>query len=199
LENFKTIEEAVDHYFSNQHLYAKQKAANVPKVDKASIEAVFDKFASPDDPDALYDDMLQDFVRTCGVDPTKKEALFLFYKLGASNAGELTRTEFVNGWENLGADTNQKMRAFGEKIPKEMEAESEFKEFYKWIFNYLKENKKNRTIRTLYYFFVCLLIFFSAKQLGLAIWSILLNPAQFALLNSFKEFLAVIYLIYLTI
>lgn len=148
LEKFKNnIEEAIDHYFANQHLYGKQKAADVPKVDKKSIEAIFDKFASPDDPDALYDDMLQDFVRTCGVDPTKKEALFLFYKLGAANAGELTKQEFVNGWESLGADSNQKMRTFAEKMVSEMSNEAEFKEFYKWIFNYLKENKKNRTIR----------------------------------------------------
>eukprot|EP00475_Leptophrys_vorax_P024990 TRINITY_DN3476_c0_g1_i1.p1 TRINITY_DN3476_c0_g1~~TRINITY_DN3476_c0_g1_i1.p1 ORF type:complete len:259 (+),score=90.52 TRINITY_DN3476_c0_g1_i1:211-987(+) len=172
LKNFPNLDAALDHYFANTQLYNK-KGTSTKQIDKSKLEDIFAKFAT-EEPDALFDESLRTYVTAIGVDPAHRNALYVFYKLGAKNAGELTKDEFVNGWISYGVDTLDGMTAEAAKSEAEMQNEPDFRDFYKWIFNYLKENKKSRTI---------------PKGLGLALWSICLDPVKFPLLVSFRDFL----------
>jgi hypothetical protein len=193
LKNFGgKIDEALDHYFSNSHLYTKNKGTSTKTIDKAKLEAIFAKHVSEEDPDALFDEFLRNYLTAIGVDPSSRDALHLFYKLGAKNAGELTKDEFVNGWTSYGVDTVDGMKTEAAKSATELQNEPELKEFYKWIFNYLKENKKSRTIRKRIQNSRNLSLTFStAKGLGVALWSICLDSQRFPLLGAYKDFLNV--------
>eukprot|EP00475_Leptophrys_vorax_P024991 TRINITY_DN3476_c0_g1_i2.p1 TRINITY_DN3476_c0_g1~~TRINITY_DN3476_c0_g1_i2.p1 ORF type:complete len:232 (+),score=74.17 TRINITY_DN3476_c0_g1_i2:211-906(+) len=147
LKNFPNLDAALDHYFANTQLYNK-KGTSTKQIDKSKLEDIFAKFAT-EEPDALFDESLRTYVTAIGVDPAHRNALYVFYKLGAKNAGELTKDEFVNGWISYGVDTLDGMTAEAAKSEAEMQNEPDFRDFYKWIFNYLKENKKSRTIRNL--------------------------------------------------
>jgi DCN1-like protein 1/2 len=135
----------------------------------------------PDDPDALFGDGLRAFLIDLKINPDNTDALAVFWKLHASDVGELKKQEFVEGWSALGADSIPKMASIAQDIvsktrPGESkEKMDQYRELYFWVFNYLKENKKKRTI---------------PKDLGLSIWSIFFNSTNFPLVAPLAKFLS---------
>ncbi|KAL6069553.1 Ryanodine receptor 44F [Balamuthia mandrillaris] len=68
--------------------------------------------------------------------------LILAFKLGAEEQWEFSREEFVGGWTGYSAASLDKMKSKLAEWRSELQNTEEFKKFYYWLFDYLKEEKK---------------------------------------------------------
>jgi hypothetical protein len=151
------IDMAIEDYFNNQLEYrSNDSVKDQIKQNSAELILIFRQFVeNGNDNFALEDNFLEEYLRFCGLGMNSKSSFLLFYKLGNAYYGSLTKDEFVNGWGFYGIDNTQKMKAFCEDLKTNVISDGEFKEFYRWIFFFVKENKKSRSIRT----FFCLIFY----------------------------------------
>jgi len=110
------------------------------------------------------------------VEDTDPGLLMLLWKLGSSVHWELEREEFISGWTTQGAGTLPKMKQKLAEWRKECENTDNFRRFYFWIFDYLKEEHK--TILLL--------------EEATTVWSMLGLDKQWALWPKFQEYLEVV-------
>jgi len=68
--------------------------------------------------------------------------ILLSWKLGAREQWELSRDEFVGGWTGFGCPDINKMKAKLAEWRAELRNEETYKQFYFFVFDYLKEHNK---------------------------------------------------------
>lgn len=173
-----SVEQALDHYFSNRHHYpasATPQAAAVP-ADGKKLNQIFDKYAGEDkESDSMFDEKLAAFCEDVGVDPEGYMTLALAWHLKAKTFGEFSRSEFCEGFAAAGADTLAKIKAAVQKLDTTLTTrKDEFRKFYRWVFEFVKEAPDRRTID---------------KEAAVQMWGVLL-PGRFAHADEWLEFAA---------
>jgi len=86
------------------------------------------------------------FFTAIGLDPAGGATLGVAWKLKAKTIGEIGRKEFCDGFQALGADTVEKIAAQARLIQTSLDNPREFKEFYKWLFEFVKDEGERKTI-----------------------------------------------------
>lgn len=138
------VERAIDAFYNNPNAFRKGSKG---KCDRTKLKQVYDSFADKEDPEALFDETLREYLNFIGANPDRIDALAVFWQLDASEVGEIKEEEFMEGWASLGVDSVDQMKAKVVEFIRMLDDMKHFKRFYNWLFGYLKENKKKRTIR----------------------------------------------------
>jgi len=174
------VEQALDHFYTHGGAASPSSPAGSSysgKTDKTKVSKLFDKYADAKDKDSMQGEPLGQFFRDVGVDPEKEGAVTLgaAFKLKCKLLGEIKRSEFVEGFAALGCDTTEKIKAEMGNVRELLKDKSRFKDFYLWLFNFIKEepDRKSVDIEPATEFMKCVL------------------PQHFALCNEFLEFLKV--------
>jgi len=164
------LEQAMDAFFS-----ASKKAEPAKKVDTGKLDKLFNKYqGSGDDKDSIVEEKLFEFFKDMGVDPEGATTLGVAWKLKCKGLGEISRKEFVSGFSEMGADSADKIKAEIAKIAKLLDDQFTFKEFYRWLFDFVKEEPERKTVDT---------------PVAINMWNIVL-PKHFKLLEHWKKFIA---------
>jgi len=143
------LEEALDYFFSHRHLYpsVSSSTSTAPKVDQTKLNKLFDKYAAKsDEKEAISGEGLALLFTDMSIDPAGMLTLTLAYTWKCKNFGEISRSEFVNGMTNQGLDTIDKMKVESKRLSSLTNDPKFFKDFYRWLFDFLKEENDRKTI-----------------------------------------------------
>ena len=143
--NGYNLERAVDHYFSNRHRYP-QSSTPAAKADPTKLNRLFDKYADTDEKDTMSDQQLAAFFRDLAIEPSSPLTLAYAWQVGCTTFGEIGRKEWVNYYTDKGADTIERMREQAKGLQGLMSDESQFKTFYRWLFDFVKDESERKTI-----------------------------------------------------
>jgi len=169
-----SMDAALEHYFINRHLYPDTDPPKPSKDKISKLNKLFEKYADEDEKDETSEDGLVQFYKDVGIDPNKKESLLVAYKLELSTMGEITRKEFVDGFSSMKAFTLKDIKKSCEKECKYiLSSDDHFDKFYKWLYNFVKENPDKRSI---------------PKDVALQLWTVVLGDNEYPLLKVFLEF-----------
>jgi len=138
-----TFELILRLYFRSHHAQQPTPA----KGDKAKLGKIFDKYAGTgDEKDSMFEEKLQEYFKELKLETEGPGPLALAWKLNAAAPGEFTRHEFIKGWGEMGIDTTAAMKTKMQEVVKSLSDRATFKEFYRWLFNFAKENPEIKTI-----------------------------------------------------
>jgi len=173
------LDRSLDGYYAKGGAGADSKSpgsgGSDSKVDKAKLNKIFDKFAGTGekDKDLMYDEKLEEYLKSIGVDPEGAASLTVAWRLKCKGLGQIKRTEFQDGWGALGVDTADKMKDNAKDFARVLDNKVEFKDFYRWLFDFAKVEGDRKTI-----------------EVGTAVdmWNLVL-PKHFPLLPKFLKFL----------
>eukprot|EP01102_Stenamoeba_stenopodia_P018997 TRINITY_DN7058_c0_g1_i1.p1 TRINITY_DN7058_c0_g1~~TRINITY_DN7058_c0_g1_i1.p1 ORF type:complete len:250 (+),score=59.85 TRINITY_DN7058_c0_g1_i1:168-917(+) len=133
LQRFKwNLEQAVDAYFSEGNAPAGGAA-----VDRNKIKEAFDQFK--DESGTVSGENLEKFAQAIGVNADDIILFAFAWKCNAKQLGEFTETEFVEGFTKLRVDSIQKLRDQVPTLREDLKKDAVFKEFYSFMFDYIKE------------------------------------------------------------
>jgi len=94
----------------------------------------------------MFEERLAEYWKELKIEPDGTAPLVIAWKLNASTPGEFNRHEFLKGWSEMGIDTIAAMKTKVTELVKTLSDRSTFKEFYRWLFNFAKENPEMKTI-----------------------------------------------------
>jgi len=140
------VQRAINHYYTN--MPKSPPPAPVAKGDKAKLGKIFDKYsgASGDEKDSMFEEKLQEFWKELKIEPDGVGPYVVAWKLNAAAPGEFSRHEFLKGWSEMSIDTVAAMKTKVQELIKSLSDRATFKEFYRWLFNFAKENPEAKTI-----------------------------------------------------
>jgi len=137
------IQSAVNDYFNNSSKYdSEKKAAGSP--DK--VRKLFDKYADSEDKEIMSEEGTIQFFKDVGVSPDGHETLAIAWLLNSTEMGLFQRKEFVDGFAGQGCTTIQEIKGVIKGKISSLGTESQFRQFYKWVFQHVKEDEKKKTI-----------------------------------------------------
>lgn len=180
LKRFKySLDAAVDNFFSSgaSAASAASVAAAAPKVgDVAKLNALFDTYADPDDKDIMAGEGMIQFFNDVHIDDPEggADTLAVAWKLECTKLGLIQRNEFVNKLSSLGLDSINVIAKYFDEVRASLNTPATFKEFYKWVFNYLKDGPTKRTV---------------AKEVVLPLWQLLIPASKYPLIVPFSEYM----------
>jgi Ca2+-binding EF-hand superfamily protein len=117
------------------------------KFDRKKIEQLWTVYADPRDTTKMNLDQLLRFITDLQFDPSDREILVLCWKMNASKQGELQRTEFLQGCQDLQCDTIDKLRERIKQLNKEIETDNEkFKQLYIYTFNFARSSTSMKNL-----------------------------------------------------
>jgi len=153
-------------------------AAHPRQKAKSKVDQLFDKYKDPEDPEnpenptkITVNGTIQ-FLEDLQLSPESKTVLIIAWKCRAEFQCEFSREEFVNGMNNLGVDSIDKLKAKLPQLENELDDPAKFKDFYQFTFKYGKEPEQ-RSI---------------AVDMAIAYWNIIL-PGHFKFLELWCKFL----------
>jgi len=121
----------------------------------------------------MYGDKLAEFFTAIGVDPQGGATLGVAWKLKCKTIGEIGRKEFCDGFAAMNADTIEKITVQARTINSSLDNLREFKEFYRWLFEFIKEEGERKTVDA---------------QMAMDMWSLTFGK-HFTLLPKWIEYL----------
>ena len=136
--------DAIDRYYAD---------GNKPAVgDKAALKALFDKYRSQDEDgkatDLMFEDDLARFFADVKVDMKSAGPLIVAHMLKCRTPGEVTETEFVEGFSAAGASTLAEVAARVAKIVTHTNSSQDaFKAFYRWLFVFAKAGSEVKALK----------------------------------------------------
>ncbi|XP_031636888.1 DCN1-like protein [Contarinia nasturtii] len=136
------------------------------------VEQLFGRYKNPYDPTKISPDGVCRFLEDLRLNPTSKLVLIIVWKFRAETQCEFTKSEFVNGFVELGIDSIDGLRSKLPALENELRDPNKFKDFYYFTFNYAKDNTQK-----------CIDL-----EMAIAYWNIVLR-GQFKFLDQWCEFL----------
>lgn len=161
------LDRASDNYFAQPHAYYRE-------LDTKKVDQLFHKYKDPSDPTKISSDGVVRFLDDLKLDPDSKLVLIIAWKFRAETQCEFSREEFVNGFNDLGVDSIDKLKAKLPQLEKELQDPNKFKDFYQFTFNYAKEHAQKGI----------------DLDMAIAYWNIVLK-GHFKFLNEWCKFLTV--------
>lgn len=141
--NFK-LDQASDAFFSQQPAAAAGRAG---VRNPESLNPIFEVYAGAgDDKDVSAEDNLARLWKDLGVDPDSSVTLLVAWKLKCANLGEISRKEFCDGFAAERCDSVQSIAAAVKRWNDSLRDVKQWKEFYRWVFDYLKEDSERKSI-----------------------------------------------------
>jgi len=162
------VDEAINHFFNNRHLYPELKQGN-----KNKLEKIWNDYADDEDPTIMSEEGMIKFFKDVGVNPESHETLAISWHLQCSEMGLLQKEEFVSGFSKAGCSDKKDMKRQMAQVCRSLSDQKQFKAFYKWVFHHVKEDDKKKTIPT---------------ALAVQLWQIVLGGRNLPLLNKWVEF-----------
>jgi len=101
--------------------------------------------------------------------------LVILWKLGARAQWELTRDEFVGGWTALGCGRLDGMKQKLQAWRRELDDVENFRKFYFWVFDYLREEGKTILL----------------MEEATTVWAMLSMDKKWKLWNKWLEYIAI--------
>jgi DCN1-like protein 1/2 len=127
--------------------YHTQTSSSSSKFDRKKIEQLWTTYADPRDTAKMNLEQLLHFIKDLQFDPSDREILILCWKMNASKQGELQRTEFLHGCQDLQCDTLDKLRERIKQINKEIENDNDkFKQLYIYTFNFARSSTSMKNL-----------------------------------------------------
>ena len=110
------------------------------------LTAIFDQYASADDPDVIDGAQLAAFFGDLGVDVSGPGPLALAWQYKCGNFATVERKEFIDYYSSRGVDTLAAMKTDAARVQSLLQDKSQFKQFYRWLFDFVKEEEERKTI-----------------------------------------------------
>jgi hypothetical protein len=173
---FSLLSLSLSDYYSNKHKYSSASAASSSsstKVDSKKLAAIFDKYTDEDEPDSIEGAQLATFFGALGVDVAGPLPLALAWQYKCKNFATVERSEFVQYYTSQGIDTLSGMTKDVARVDGLLKDKRSFKEFYRWLFDFVKEEEERKTIDA---------------AMAINLWSVVL-PVHFPLTASWITFL----------
>jgi len=149
-------ERAIDAFYQGGGKGGENKKATsggkASETQKTNLNKIFDKYAGEGkQKDKMVDDKLGQFFRDFSVDPEKDAVttLGLAWKIKCKTLGEINRTEFVDGFATLGADTTTEIKSQLATIKSSLATSGNaatFKDFYLWVFTFIKDDEERKVV-----------------------------------------------------
>ncbi|KAK9468837.1 Cullin binding-domain-containing protein [Lipomyces arxii] len=129
-----SIERAVAAYYD-----AGSGSLTPQKRDSKALTELFDKYKDLEDPTSIGLDGTINYIQDLGVDLEDPVVLALAYKLSAPTVGQFSKQGFINGWQEMGADTITKMKKVVETLRDQMQNDPVFfKNVYRFTFIFVR-------------------------------------------------------------
>jgi len=139
------VQSSLNDYFNNPNKYeSEKKAAGSP--DK--VRKIFDKYADKEDKDIMSEQGMIQFFKDISVNPDGHETLVISWLLSCSEIGLIQRKEFVEGFSSQGCSSIGEIKGVIKGRVNSLGTETQFRQFYKWVFQHVKEDEKKKTIPT---------------------------------------------------
>eukprot|EP01119_Soliformovum_irregulare_P010969 TRINITY_DN2710_c0_g1_i1.p1 TRINITY_DN2710_c0_g1~~TRINITY_DN2710_c0_g1_i1.p1 ORF type:complete len:615 (-),score=204.72 TRINITY_DN2710_c0_g1_i1:16-1860(-) len=123
--------------------------------------------------DTIHGTGLLEFQKHIGiVDDDDIMVLAIPWKMKCGKVWEISKEEFMNTWTITGCSTLEKMKSKVKEWREDLKKEIEFKQFYNFVFDYLKEDKKILTLDE-----------------ALTAWSLIMKDKKWPMFGDFQEFL----------
>jgi len=148
-------ERAIDAFYQGGGKGGDKKTSSGGKASesqKTNLNKIFDKYAGEGkQKDKMLEDKLGQFFKDFSIDPEKDAVttLGLAWKLKCKTLGEINRTEFVDGFATLGADTTTEIKNQLSTIKSSLSINgnaSTFKDFYLWVFTFIKDDEERKVV-----------------------------------------------------
>jgi DCN1-like protein 1/2 len=147
-------ERAIDAFYQGGGKGESKKAATgkASETQKTNLNKIFDKYAGEQkQKDKMSDDKLGQFFKDSNVDPERDAVTTLgaAWKLKCKTLGEIQRSEFVDGFANLGADSMTEIKNQLSSIKSQLSTSGNaatFKEFYLWVFSFIKDDEERKVV-----------------------------------------------------
>jgi len=154
------VQASLNDYFNNSSKYdSEKKSAGSP--DK--VKKLFDKYADKEDTDIMSQEGTIQFFKDVGVNPDGHETLAIAWLLNSTEMGLIQRKEFVEGFSAQGCSSIQDIKGVVKSKIASLATETQFRQFYKWVFQHVKEDEKKKTI---------------SITLAIQLWKIVLGSKQ---------------------
>lgn len=142
------VERAIGAFYENSSNSSHTSHSNsTGKFDRRKIEQLWSTYADPNDTNKMNLDQLLRFLTDLNFDPSIREVLILCWKMNALKQGELQRTEFIQGCQDLQCDTIDKLREKIKQLNQEIETDNEkFKQLYLYTFNFARSSTASRNL-----------------------------------------------------
>jgi len=108
------------------------------------VKKLFDKYADKEDKEIMSQEGTIQFFKDVGVNPDGHETLAIAWMLNSTEMGLVQRKEFVDGFSALGCNTIQDVKGLVKEKISSLGAEPQFRQFYKWVFQHVKEDEKKK-------------------------------------------------------
>lgn len=165
-----SVEGGIDVFYSSAASMPSRQAA--PSLDRAAIEATFDRYKDDDDPDVILAEGVQQLCEDLGVDPADIVMLVLSYHLDAATMCEYSRQEWVSGLTKLRCDSLDKLKSKLPELRRQLDDPALFKEIYNYAYNFCRE-KGQKCVQ---------------QDTALGMWDLLLRD-RWPLLDQWLDFL----------
>ncbi|KAL0228438.1 hypothetical protein RCL1_004581 [Eukaryota sp. TZLM3-RCL] len=139
-ENFR-LNDALDEFFAH--------SKPVEQIDLTEMERLFDQYKDPNpniETPTITFTGFQELAETVQVPPGDIRWLIFLWKASAKTMGAVTRDEFLEGcrvFKSINLPHFQQKLADATELITSPDA---FRSFYKWLFNYLKEDPSHKSI-----------------------------------------------------
>lgn len=143
-------------------------------MDRKRIEQMFNRYRDASDPQKITTDGIIMFLNDLNLSPESKLVLIIAWRFKAETQCEFTRDEFVNGVQQMGVDSIEKLKQKLPVLEAELNDPQKFKDFYHYTFNYAKDsNQKSLDL-----------------EMSIAYWNIVMR-GRFKFLDLWCQFLRV--------
>jgi len=142
LEAHKRLDIAIDAYYDNPHAFStpgrRKGDSSAPSSQK--ILLLFEKYKEPEGDDIT----IEGTIRLCtdlDVDPEDVVLLAVAYELKSPGIGQWTKSGWMEGWKNIGADSIPEMKNSLVKLRDQLGSDSEyFEKVYKHTFDFARND-----------------------------------------------------------
>nr|CCA16491.1 conserved hypothetical protein [Albugo laibachii Nc14] len=139
LERFKwNLGVAVDEFFNN-YKGDSNRISHRASVSMDAINNWFDKYADPEEDDAITEDGILQFCEDIGIDPQAVDILVIAWKMESNYMCRFSRKEWCKGMQELECDTKEKLKSTILELRTYISTNQEFKQFYSFCFDFSKE------------------------------------------------------------
>jgi hypothetical protein len=142
---------SLSDFYTNKNKYgsassSSSSSSSSSKVDSKKLTTLFDTYADPDEQDSIDGEGLQRFFTDLGLDLSGAGPLALAWQYKCSEYATVTRKEFTEYYTSHGLDSLEKMKADAKRVEAMLQDKKTFKEFYRWLFDFVKEEEERKTI-----------------------------------------------------
>ncbi|CAF1051708.1 unnamed protein product [Adineta ricciae] len=134
-------------HHSPYHTQISSSSSSSTKFDRKKIDQLWANYTDSRDPTKMNLEQLLRFIKDLQFEPSDREILILCWKMSASKQGELQRTEFTNGCQELQCDTLDKLRDRIKQLNEDIESDNEkFKQLYGYTFNFARSSTSMKNL-----------------------------------------------------